>query len=268
MAEEELRFLARPGARLAWRSDGASHRPALVLGNSLGTDHASWEPVLPLLLQHFRVIRFDARGHGASTLDDTARGQDYSIELLARDVLAVADAADAARFHYLGLSIGGMLGMWLGSHAAQRLDRLVLSNTAPKLPTEIWAERIAAVRASGMQALVDATMQRWFTPEFHLRGAEQVARVRQSFLRTDVDGYVGCSAAIRDMDLRADLPRITVPTLVLTGSQDASTPSALGQQIAAAIPGARWAELPVAHIPQFEQPEAYAELVEAFLLGR
>ena len=264
----EMRYVERDGASIAWRADGQPDLPALIFGNSLGTDHTSWDLVVPRLSGHFRIIRFDARGHGASNLDATSRGKDYSIELLALDTLAVADAAGVGRFNYVGLSIGGMIGMWLGQHAAHRLHRLVLSNTAAKLPTEVWTERIAAVRAHGMSALVDATMQRWFTPAFHAGGDALIARTRDLFLKVDAQGYIGCAAAIRDMDLRDSLAHIQLPTLVITGSLDSSTPSALGREIAGHIAGARLAELPVAHIPQLEQPGAFVDAVEGFLLAR
>ncbi len=265
----DMQFLDRGlQGKIAWRADGDANHPALVLGNSLGADHTSWDTVLPRLSAHFRVIRFDARGHGASILHAGTRGEDYSIAMLARDTLAVADAAGARRFHYLGLSIGGMIGMWLAQHAADRLDRLVLSNTAAILAADVWTERIAAVRMSGMQALVDTTMQRWFTPTFHaISDGKLIANTRNIFLRTDADGYIGCAAAIRDMDLREGLANINAPTLVINGSFDPSTPPALGQEIAARIPGARCIELPVAHIPQLEQPEQFANVVTTFLLS-
>jgi len=261
----EPRFVEHAGARIAWRQDGPADRPALILGNSLASDGASWDAAAALLCKHFRVIRFDARGHGASTLAATARGIDYSIELLARDTLAVADAAGAARFHYVGVSIGGMIGMWLGRHAGQRLDRLVLSNTAAKLPPHIWDERIAAVKAAGVRTQVDATMQRWFTAEFQAGGAAIIDQARATFLAVDPDGYLGCAAAIRDMDQLAALPAIRVPTLVITGRFDPSTPPELGRAVAAQIPGAQYVELPLAHMPQLEQPTTYVEVLEKFL---
>lgn len=260
-----LHWIERPGARLAWRADGPADRPVLLLGNSLGSDLASWDPVLPQWLPHFRVVRFDARGHGASLVDVPWRDRDYTIELLAGDALAVADAAGAARFHFLGLSVGGMLGMWLARHAPDRLLRLVLSNTAAQLPADVWAERIAAVRAHGMLALVDTTMQRWFTPAFHAQGDPQIAAARAAFLQVDPDGYCGCAAAIRDMDLRPDLAHIHTPTLVIAGGLDPSTPPALGRAILAGIADAQWLELPVAHMPQRECPEVYADAVARFL---
>ncbi len=272
-AQAGLNFVAHAGARIAWQAQGPADRPALLLANSLGSDMGSWDAVVGLLADQFRVIRYDARGHGASTLEASARGVDYAMELLARDALAVADAAGAARFHFAGVSIGGMIGMWLGRNAAPRLDRLVLSNTAARLPTQVWADRIAVVKASGLASQVDATMQRWFTPAFHAQAVEQseaqavIARARATFLNVDVDGYLGCAAAVRDMDQRGDLPGIAVPTLVITGRYDPSTPPELGQEIAARVPGANCVELPLAHMPQLEQPGDFVGVVRGFLGG-
>ena len=265
MADAGVRWVERPGARIAWRADGLADGPVLLLGNSLGSDLGSWDPAMAAWLPHFRVVRFDARGHGASPVDGQWRGRDYSIALLSQDALAVADAAGAACFHWLGLSVGGMLGMWLALHAPDRLGRLVLSNTAAKLPSAVWEERIAAVRAHGMQALVDTTMQRWFTPAFHAQGDPQIAAARAAFLQVDPDGYCGCAAAIRDMDLRADLARIRTTTLVIAGGLDPSTPPALGREILDSIAGAQWLELPVAHMPQRERPGLFADAVTGFL---
>ena len=265
-----LNFVAHAGARIAWQAQGPADRPALLLANSLGSDMGSWDAVVGLLADQFRVIRYDARGHGASTLEASARGVDYAMELLARDALAVADAAGATRFHFAGVSIGGMVGMWLGRHAAHRLDRLVLSNTAARLPTQVWAERIAAVKASGLPSQVEATMQRWFTPAFHAQteaeGQAVISRARATFLNVDLDGYLGCAAAVRDMDQGGDLPGIAVPTLVVTGRYDPSTPPELGQEIAARIPGAACVELPLAHMPQLERPGDFAGVLREFLV--
>jgi len=264
-SREQLRFVGHAGARIAWQEDGDASLPALFMGNSLGSDIRSWDPVVALLSERFRVIRFDARGHGASALEASARGVDYSIELLARDTLAVADVAGAARFHFVGVSIGGMIGMWLAQHASHRLHRLVLSNTAAKLPAQIWADRIDAVRASGLSTQVDTTMQRWFTPAFQAQGGAAIDRARSTFLQVDPEGYLGCAAALRDMDLRHLLNIINVPTLVITGRFDPSTPSELGRDIAANITGAHCIELPLAHMPQLEQPGTFVDVVQDFL---
>jgi 3-oxoadipate enol-lactonase/4-carboxymuconolactone decarboxylase len=256
-------FVIRDGARLYWRSDGDPARPPLLLGNSLGTEHALWAPVVPALQRHFRVLRFDARGHGGSE----APPGDYTMAMLAQDALAVADAAGTRRFSYMGISIGGMVGMWLGAHAADRVDRLVLCNTAAKLPPAIWADRIATVRAGGMAAIVDAVLPRWFTARYLARADETLASARAAFLAVDPGGYVGCCAAIRDMDLAADLGTVRAPTLVTTGTHDLAAPKEMGMAIAAAIPGARCVELPVAHIPVPEAPGLFAHTVIGFLLG-
>lgn len=255
-------FVTSAGARLYWRADGRPDAPALVLGNSLGTDHALWDPVMGRLTDAFRVIRMDTRGHGAS---DAPAG-DYSIDQLGRDVLAVADAAKASRFAYLGVSLGGMVGLWLGAHAAERLDALVLCNTGARLAPSGWADRIARVQDGGMAAIADLVMTRFFTPAFVERANPHFATVRSTFLALDPVGYVGCCAAIRDMDLRPALARIATRTLVIAGEHDQATPKELGEAIAAGIAGARLALLPVAHIAHSEMPGRFVDEVVRFLV--
>ena len=159
-------FVKHAGARLFWRADGDPALPPLMLVNSLGTDHALWDPVMPRLADFFRVIRMDTRGHGAS---DAPAG-DYSVELLARDVLAVADAAGLERFDYCGISLGGMIGQWLGIHAGQRLRHLLLCNTTGRVEAAGQIERIAKVKAGGMAAVAEMGLSRFFTPRFIARG--------------------------------------------------------------------------------------------------
>jgi 3-oxoadipate enol-lactonase/4-carboxymuconolactone decarboxylase len=240
-----------------WRSGS----PALLLGNSLGSELALWDPVLPALRRHFRVLRFDKRGHGASE----APSGDYTIEALAGDALAVADAAGASRFHYMGISIGAMIGLWLGANAGQRIDRLVLCSAAAKMPTDIWAERIANIRAGGIAAIVEPVLKRWFTERYLARADETLAGIRAAFQAVDPIGYIGCCAAIRDMDLRGNLAAIRVPTLVVTGTHDLATPKERGAEIAEAVAGAAIVELPLAHIPIPEAPGLFAHTVLQFL---
>jgi 3-oxoadipate enol-lactonase/4-carboxymuconolactone decarboxylase len=255
-------FIIRDGARIYWRSDGDPARPALLLGNSLGTELALWDPVLPALRRHFRVLRFDKPGHGASE----ALPGDYTIEVLGRDALAVADAAGAARFHYMGVSIGAMIGLWLGANAGDRIDKLVVCNAATRLSAEIYGERITKVRAGGMVAIVEPVLQRWFTARYLARADETLAGIRAMLLAVDPIGYIGCCAAIRDMDLRACPAAMGVPTLVVTGTHDLATPKELGAAIADAIPGAACVELPLAHIPIPEEPGLFAHTVLQFLV--
>ena len=257
-------FVDREGARLYWRIEGHPGRPALVLLNSLGTDHSLWDPVMPGLLRHFRVLRTDKPGHGASS----ARPGEYTIEQLGRDVLAAMDAAGVRRAHLCGVSIGGMIAMWLAANAPGRIDRLVLSNTSAKLAPEGFVERIRTVREGGIAAIADTILGRFFTPEFVARADERFHSVRTTLLQVDPAGYIGCCAALRDMDLRPLLARIASPTLVVTCRDDASTPAAMGEAIAAAIPGAQRIELTLAHLPFVEAPQRYTTQVVEFLAQR
>ena len=256
-------FVIRDGARLYWRSDGDPALPPLLLGSSLGTEHALWAPAIPPLQKRFRVLSFDWRGHGASE----APAGDYTIGELAGDALAVADAAGARRFSYLGISLGGMVGMWLGIHAGDRIEKLVLSNTSAKMPAAGWADRIAKIRAGGIEAVVDPVLQRWFTPRYLARADAGFASTRAAFFAVDPIGYIGCCAAIRDMDLTPDLASIRAPTLVIAGSKDVATPKEMGAAIAAAIPGARCVEIPAAHIPLPEATGVFAHTILEFLSG-
>ncbi|HVL59635.1 MAG TPA: 3-oxoadipate enol-lactonase [Burkholderiaceae bacterium] len=257
-------FIERAQARLYWRSDGDPANPPLVLVNSLGSDHALWEPILPYLVRSFRVIRADKRGHGASS---TSPG-DYDIEMLAQDVLAVADAAGAQRFAYLGVSIGGMIGLWLGANAPQRIERMVLCNTAvrPGAP-EVMAERVRKVRAEGMAAVADGVLARFFTQRFIERGSPHLHSVRSTLLSLDPQGYAACAAAVRDADLSALPPKVRVPTLVIVGSHDQSMPPALGRALAAGIDGAALIEIDCAHISHSEDPPRFIDAVWPFLTG-
>src|SRR5687767_11645430 len=210
----------KPG-NLYYRLEGAEGQPVVVLAHSLGLDHGMWDAQVEALSPHFRVLRFDTRGHGASSV---AQG-DYTIEELAGDVIALADALDVPTFAYCGLSLGGMIGMWLAVHAPDRLTHLVLANTTARVsdPSAMEARR-KAVLSDGMAAVADMVMSRFFTPASLTRNAPSVASARRTLLATPAVGYAGCCAAIRDMDQRADLARIDVPTLVISGDQDISMP--------------------------------------------
>jgi 3-oxoadipate enol-lactonase/4-carboxymuconolactone decarboxylase len=250
-------FVTHAGARLYWRVDGDPALPPLVLVNSLGTDHCLWDPVMPRLTDYFRVIRMDMRGHGAS---DAPPG-DYTMALLAQDVLAVADAAGAERFDYCGISIGGMIGQWLGLNAGRRLRRLLLCNTSARVDPAVQAQRIALVREQGMDAVVDAVLGRFFTARFRARGTAHLHTVAQTLRSLDPVGYTGCAAAVRDHDLLDALGAVTVPTTVVIGTHDQSTPPAAGRAIAERIPGAALVEIDCAHIPHSEDPSGFIAML-------
>lgn len=255
-------LLQKEGRQIYWRTDGDPAKPKLMLLNSLGTEHGLWNPVMPALLESFHVLRMDKRGHGGSTnLVDTC-----SLADLATDALSVMDAARWQRAHVCGVSIGGMQAMWLGIHAPDRVDRLVLSNTSAAIPREVFAARIERVKAQGLVAMADTILGRFFTPSFIAEGWPVFHSVRESLLQVDPVGYIACCAAIRDMELMDGLASIKAPSLVIIGDQDQSTPPAMGEAIEAAIKGAAVARVPYAHIPLSEVPEKYASIVTDFLL--
>jgi 3-oxoadipate enol-lactonase len=242
--------------------DGDASAPVLVLAHSLGADLTMWDAQVAALSRTFRVLRFDTRGHGGSTVVPSA----CDIATLAGDALGLLDRLGIARAHFCGLSLGGMVGIWLAAHAPKRIDRLVLANTAAQLgPRQNWDARIAAVRAGGMAAIADTVISRWFTPEFSHREPQTIAKIRATILATPPEGYAACAAAVRDMDQRADLAAIRAPTLVIAGRHDPATPPALGHAIADAIPGASYAELDAAHLSNVEAADAFNATVLGFL---
>ena len=236
--------------------------PALVLSNSLGTDFSMWDPQMVELQRRFRVLRYDTRGHGQSSV--TPGG--YTIEQLGRDVLGLLDALRLDRVHFCGLSMGGMIGMWLGVHAPDRLHRLVLSNTAARIGTkEMWNARIAIVRKDGMKSVAAAVIERWFTPEFRAASAEKVVRAQRMLESSPPEGYAACCAAIRDMDQREAVAQIKVPTLVIYGGSDPVTPASDARFLTDQIPGAAKVDLAAAHLSNVEQAGAFTEAVADFL---
>jgi 3-oxoadipate enol-lactonase/4-carboxymuconolactone decarboxylase len=255
-------FALSQGARIYWRADGAANKPVLVLLNSIGSDLSLYDPVVPLLTPDFRVLRIDTRGHGAS---DAPNG-DYSLDLLADDVLAVMDAAGVIKAAICGTSLGAMVAMALAPKAPDRVEALVLACTSPAMDPSTWDQRLALIRAEGLGAIVEAVMGRFFSDGFRAQHPEVVETVRAGMLTQNPEGYCGCGAAIRDMALLDRLPAITAPTLVLTGAKDAATPfEGHGERIVAAIPGARHAVVDGAHLPSLEAPAAFAGAVRDFL---
>ncbi len=249
-------------ARIHYALEGQSGAPALMLSNSLGTNYSMWDPQLPELRKKLRVLRYDTRGHGQSSLTPGP----YSIEQLGRDVMALLDALDLDRVHFCGLSMGGMIGMWLGANAPERLNKLVLCNTAAKIGTsEVWNARIEAVRKNGMKSVAAAVVERWFSPAFREKPPATVSSTLKMLEAANPEGYAACCAAIRDFDFREQLSRIRVPTLVIAGAHDPSTPPADGRFLADQIQGAQYAELDAAHLSNIEAQDRFNNEVAKFL---
>jgi 3-oxoadipate enol-lactonase len=250
------------GCRLFFTVEGPPDAPALLLSNSIGTTSALWDRQAGPFARAFRVVRYDTRGHGRSSVPSG----DYTMDQLGGDALAVLDAAGAARAHVCGISLGGITAMWLGVHAPDRIERLVLANTGARVGTfEMWQQRIGAIRANGMAAVAEATPSRWFTEGFRQRAPEVVATFTNMVAACPPDGYAGCGAAIRDTDLREEIQKITAPTLVVTGAADPATPPADGAFIASRILHARRLELEAAHLSNVEAAEAFTAGVLDFL---
>jgi 3-oxoadipate enol-lactonase len=245
-----------------YRMDGSSDAPVLVLSHSLGADHSMWVRQAAAFSPLFKVLCYDCRGHGRSLVTPGP----YSIELLASDVVSLLDRLEIAHAHFCGLSMGGMVGMWLAAYQPARVDKLVLANTAAQLgPPAIWDTRMAAVRLGGMAAVAGTIIERWFTPAFRGHSAAEVEAVRQTILAAPPEGYIASCAALRDMDLRADLASIRSPALVITGRDDPATPPEAGRALASAIHGARLVELPAAHLSNIEAAAAFNTAVLDFL---
>jgi 3-oxoadipate enol-lactonase len=255
-------FIDADNGRIHYQLDGNERALVLVLSNSLGTDLGMWDPQMQAFAERFRVLRYDSRGHGQSAVTPGP----YTIDELARDVIALLDKLSIERAHFCGLSMGGMVGMWLGANAGERVDKLVLCNTAALIgPPELWNARIENVRKGGMEAIAAAVLERWFTPAFRERAPEAIEPVRRTLVATPAEGYVACCAAVRDMDQRDTLSSIRSPTLVIAGAQDAATPPADGRFIAQRIQGARSVELAAAHLSNIEVPERFTAEVMSFL---
>lgn len=252
------------GHDVAFRIDGPSGAPAVLLVHGLLTDHRIWDALSARLAQDFRVVRYDLRGHGRSS----APPGPWTMAQLADDVPALLDALGIPQAHCIGSSLGGMIGQQVGARHGSRLLTLTLANTAAvQGAPAAWEERVAIARAKGLAALADPTLQRWFTPGFRATHPAEMARVKELLLGTSVEGFAGCAAAVRDLAQLDLLPRIQVPTLVVVGSEDSATPPALGQQIADAIPHARLVALEAAHQAAAEQPDAFFAAWRSFVAG-
>lgn len=244
--------------------EGPADAPTLVLSSSLGTTHAMWEPQLPALVQRFRVVRYDRRGHG----DSPVVAGPTTIDALGGDLVALLDALSLERVSFCGLSLGGVEGMWLAVNAPERVDRLALCCTAASFPPrQGWVDRAAAVRGGGMEAIADAVLGRWFTPSFHDEQPDVVAEFRAMLASTPAEGYAACCDALADVDLTSRLAEIGSATLVITGRDDPVVPEAAGDALASAIPHARHVGIPGAHLANVEAEPAFTAALLGHLTG-
>ena len=255
-------FAESNGARLNYRFDGSADAPVLVFSNSLGTNLSMWDPQIPVLAGKFRVLRYDTRGHGQSSVT----AGPYSITQLGRDVVGLLDGLGIERAHFCGLSMGGAIGMWFGICAPERINRLVLCNTAAKIgAAEMWNTRIDTVRTNGLSAVAETQAQRWFTPAFIAKAPDVIASTRQMIAGTSPEGYAANCGAIRDMDQRETVSRIRARTLVIGGLHDPVISAADLRYLVDTIPGAKLVELDASHLSNVEAPVEFTKALLNFL---
>jgi len=254
-----------PDSSCYYRLEGADDKPVLMLSHALGQDHGMWDPQAAALSAHFRVLRYDVRGHGASSAPDG----DYCVEQLGRDALALADTLGIERFAFCGLSLGGTIGLWIAANAPERLTHLVLANTSPRVDAAAMEVRRQAVAGGGIATVADLVMARFFSPRMLRSGSPAVAGARRTLLATSPHGYAGCCAALRDAEQNAGLRTIELPALVINGDRDVALPwDGHSEVLAREIPHARVVRLPAAHLSNLEAPSAFTSALFDFLLPR
>ncbi|HEY2021806.1 3-oxoadipate enol-lactonase [Paraburkholderia sp.] len=257
-------YAAVNGTELHYRIDGDRHGPApwLVLSNSLGCDMSMWAPQVAALSKHFRVLRYDTRGHGHS---EAPKGP-YTIEQLSGDVLGLMDTLKITRANFCGISMGGLTGIALAARHSDRLQRVVLCNTAARIGSpEVWVPRAARARGEGLLALADAVLPRWFTADYIEREPVVLAMIRDVFVHHDKQGYASNCDAIDAADLRPEAPGIKLPVLVISGTHDLAATPEQGRELAQSIPGARYVELNASHISNIEKADEFTKTVVDFL---
>ncbi len=255
-------FVQTRGFPLHVEVDGPAAAPVLMLSNSLCTDLRMWDDQIPTWSKTYRVVRYDRRGHGQSGVPSGP----YTVDEFGHDALAIMDSLGIKRVNWCGLSMGGMVGQWLGAYAPDRIDALIMSNTHSYYADKsVWDERMALAQNKGMAHAAAAAMSRWFTPEAMSQRPDKVSLIENMFETTDLGGYLACCAAIRNMDMRPAHSRITAPTLVIVGLRDPATPPAAGEAVQKAIQGAQLATIDASHLSNIGQPKVYADLVLDFL---
>jgi 3-oxoadipate enol-lactonase len=247
---------------IAYTMTGPEGAPVLILSNSLGTTLDMWGPQLQALTHSYRVVRYDPRGHGASSMTPGS----CTLDRLGRDVLDLLDALDVERAHFCGISMGGLTGQWLGVHASERIEKLIIANTAARIgASQGWRERAALVRARGMTDVAAGAAERWFTAGFVARQPGTVQRMTDSLRALAAEGYAGCCDALSEADLRDEIGRISVPTLVIAGRYDPVTTVEDARFIVERIGHAQCVTLDASHLSNIEAPQAFNAAALAFL---
>lgn len=251
------------GTTIRYEISGPASAPAVVLSHSLGVSLEMWQPQVEALSERYCVIQYDTRGHG----DLPVAAGPYSIEILGKDMLALLDLLGIERAHFCGLSMGGVIGQWLGIHAPHRLHSLVLANTAAKIGTaEGWNTRIATVEREGLDAVIPGTLERWFTPAFRKQDPEIVQGVERMLKKTEPAGYLACCSAVRDADFRSAVHTIPVPTLLIAGKEDPVTTCGDLHFLASKISQATYIALNAAHLSNVEAAHEFNVALHAFFL--
>ena len=237
----------------------------VIMSHSLACNLSMWEPQLSILEPDFKVIRYDTRGHGQS---DETRGP-YDLEMLGTDALALMDALNLPSAHWIGISMGGMIGQYLAIHHAQRLQSLVLADTGPVMPEDaqpMWQNKIDLSTSEGMESLLDATLEDWFTARYRDENPPALEKLRENFLAMPIEGYVGCIWAIRGLHLIERIKEIKIPTLIIVGKQDFGTPVEVSELMLSLIPGSEMVVIDdAAHLSSLNQPEAFNKALISFL---
>ena len=248
--------------RIHYELTGTGNDEVLMFGNSLGSNLHMWDKVISRLQATHRILRYDMRGHGASSVPAAP----YTLDQLGRDVLFLLDHLKIDRVNFCGLSLGGLVAMWLGIHAPQRVNRIVLANTGARIGTdEMWDARIAAVTRDGIESLAAVNLERWFTAEYRAQHGAEMTMIRNMIAATSPKGYVACCGVLREADLRSAVSSIKAPCLVITGKHDPATPPSDGRALLAALPHPNYVELDSSHLSAWERSEEFATAVLDFL---
>ncbi len=260
-----MNFFTSSGARLAYQVDGPDDAPTLVFINSIGTNLHMWDPQVERLSHVLRIVRYDCRGHGAS---DAPAGP-YTLEQLGLDLIALLDTLRIEQANICGLSLGGVIALWLAIEYPQRVARAVFANTSARIGTrESWDARIEAVRTGGMVAIRDTVLARFLSANFQQQHPEMVQKISRMVEATNPVGYIGACEALREADLRAKIHDIHSPSLILAGALDESTPPAQSYELHHAIPGSQLNVFDeVAHLSNIERPDEFSDYVLSFVNG-